>query len=701
MTDSTFERLQTLAGMYGIHTSYLDVHQQPVIADSDTLLAILRALGCSISSIDDIERAIAGRQHELDRRSLSPVIVAWDGYFPASRLRLPQQITRDRISVTIEQDPSSSGGEIPQPQLGTDSVSIGLGDDTFVDHTVNVHGQIPWGYHRLVVAAGEMTIDALLISAPPQAYGPPPGDRGWGAFIPLYTLHSGESWGAGNFTDLRRLIHWVGDSGGSLVGTLPIMAAFLDEPFDPSPYATASRLFWNEFYIDPVAIPGFADCPDAQRIIADNQKMIAEFRRSEFLDYKREMALKRKVLEALLKKFLAADSPRRQEFEAFVRSSSVLRDYALFRAAGEKYQSSWHAWPEPLRGGKITLADVDERAYFYHCFVQWIAEEQLGSIAEESQSRSVRLYMDYPVGVHASSYDVWRHRDCFVDGMSVGAPPDAFFTGGQDWGFPPLHPERVREAKLGYVIESLRTIFRHAGVVRLDHVMGLHRLFCIPAGMKASKGTYIGYSPEEFYAILTLESHRAKSFVVGEDLGIVPPAVRDEMNRRDFNRMYILQFEVGPDPHNCARPCPPKHVASLNTHDTPPFASFWWGRDIDERIQYGFLKPGLRDEELARRDAVRRAMRDYLHPHHSDTEDGAAKEMLRAAILHLGRGDAWMVLVNIEDLWLETNAQNIPGTYREHPNWLRRGRLAFPLFSRDPYAVTLLNQLRETRNGNR
>jgi 4-alpha-glucanotransferase len=173
------------------------------------------------------------------------------------------------------------------------------------------------------------------------------------------------------------------------------------------------------------------------------------------------------------------------------------------------------------------------------------------------------------------------------------------------------------------------------------------------------------------------------------------------MNQRDFNRMYIMQFEVGPDPHYCARPVPPKHVASLNTHDTPPFASFWSGKDIDEREQYGFLKPERVEDERSHREAVRNAMRAFLQPRHADTDDERMKEMLRSSLLHLGRSDAWIVLVNIEDLWLETRAQNIPGTYREHPNWLRRGRESFTLFSSDPFAMTLLKQLDEARKQSR
>jgi 4-alpha-glucanotransferase len=701
MIDDSFTQLQTLAGMYGIQTSYLDVRNELVTASPGSLLAILRSLGCRAGDIADVSQAIADRQGELDRLILQPVIVAWDGYTPDVRLRLPVSIDSGSVKIMFHPDRESAGSLGIHPVLNPEVTTVDLAGETFTDRRISIPAQLPWGYHRLRVVAGGVDREALIISAPPQAYGQPAGERGWGVFIPLYSLHSAQSWGAGNFTDLKNLIHWVGETGGNLVGTLPIMASFLDEPFDPSPYATASRLFWNEFYIDPSAIPEFAASPDAQRIVSDNQKMIAELRRSEFLDYRREMALKRKVIEAVARTFFADSSARLDSFNAYVESRPVLQDYARFRAAGEKYQSSWHAWPERLRDGTIRMDDVDASGYRYHCYVQWIAEEQLELIAGESRKKNVRLYMDYPVGVHASSYDVWRHRSCFVDGMSVGAPPDAFFTGGQDWGFPPLHPEKVREEKLGYVIDSLRTIFRHAGIVRLDHVMGLHRLFWIPGGMKASQGTYVSYNAEEFYAILTLESHRAKSIVVGEDLGIVPPAVREEMNRRDLNRMYIMQFEVGPDPHYCARPVPPKHVASLNTHDTPPFASFWIGRDIDERVQYGFLKPERVEDERSHREAVRNAMRAFLQPRHADTDDDRMKEMLRSSLLHLARSDAWIVLVNIEDLWLETRAQNIPGTYREHPNWLRRGRESFTLFSSDPFAMTLLKQLDEARKHSR
>ena len=251
-----------------------------------------------------------------------------------------------------------------------------------------------------------------------------------------------------------------------------------------------------------------------------------------------------------------------------------MEDYARFRAAGERQHAPWPAWPAPLRDGVIKEGDYDEEAMRYHLYVQWLAHQQLQSLSQKAREKGVRLYFDLPLGVHPDGYDVWREPNLFVLGASAGAPPDAFFAKGQDWGLPPLHPERLREQGYRYYIACVRHLLQMAGILRIDHVMGFHRLFFVPRGMKANQGVYVRYRAEEFYALLALEAHHHQAIIVGEDLGTVPPEVRPAMERHGLHRTYVAQFSLTPDARQALLPPSSNMVASLNTHDTPTFAGF-------------------------------------------------------------------------------------------------------------------------------
>ena len=243
----------------------------------------------------------------------------------------------------------------------------------------------------------------------------------------------------------------------------------------------------------------------------------------------------------------------------------------------EKQRASWTKWPERLREGTLLGGDYEPEAEHYHLYDQWLAREQFQNLSAGARQRGLSLYLDFPLGVHGGGYDVWRGQAIFVREASSGAPPDELFGGGQDWHFPPLHPERLREQGYRYFIACLRHHLRHAGILRLDHVMGLHHLYWIPAGLPAAEGVYVRYRSEEFYAVLTLESRRSQSLIVGEDLGTVPGYVRRAMARHRIQRMYILPFETTGIPGGCCGPyrqCPggsehPRHA---------PFAAYWQSR---------------------------------------------------------------------------------------------------------------------------
>jgi 4-alpha-glucanotransferase len=415
------------------------------------------------------------------------------------------------------------------------------------------------------------------------------------------------------------------------------------------------------------------------------------------VDYRAVMSLKRKVMEELSGS-LAGLPGRREELERFSREHPVIEEYASFRAATEKQGSPWTDWPPALRDSGLKESDYDGKTRDYYLYAQWLAHQQLARVSENARRKGVKLYFDLPVGVHPFGYDVWRHRDIFARNAQAGAPPDAVFTTGQNWWSPPLHPEHIREHHYQYFIDYLRHHLRYADMLRIDHAMGLHRLFWIPRGLEASDGVYVRYRSEELYAILTLESHRHRSVIVGEDLGIVPSYVRPAMARHGFYRMYILYYELTDDASHTFGRVPRKAVASLNTHDMPPFAAFWEGTDIQEKKAMGILDEKSAQEERQSRRVTKAALEAGLRRinllRKADTGTGA---VLRACLAYLSQSPARTVLVNLEDLWQEKRSQNIPGTGEKYPSWRRKARYRLEEFCRKKDVRDILDMISRIR----
>lgn len=671
--------LKTLAGLYGVQTSYQDAMGNHVEARPESLLGVLRALGAPLDGLDDIPEALADRRQELDERAIEPVVVAWDGLAPAIELRMGES---GSAACHLDLEGGERRGWV---------VELAPGRPLTLPES-----PLPPGYHLLTVEAGGRTAESMVISAPTRAY---TGDGRplWGVFLPLYALYTQRSWGAGDLSDFETLAEWAAGLGGSVVATLPLLAAFLDEPYEASPYAPASRLFWNEMYLDPRHLPEMEESNASRRLLeaADFHREVEALRAMPKVDYPRLLALKRRVLEELAYRFYQKTGGKDEEFERFLVDKPYLSDYAAFRAVGDRRGEAWQNWPERLREGTLAHADYDEEDYRYHLWVQWAAERQMSALAAEARKRGPGLYLDLPLGVHGSSFDVWRERDLFAVGASAGAPPDSFFTKGQNWGFPPLKPDALRETGYAHLIEGLRHHLEHAGVLRIDHVMQLQRLFWIPEGMDASGGVYVSYPMEELFAVLSLESHLHRSIVVGENLGTVAPEIGEAMERHEIQGMYVVQYELQPGSQGLRTP-PAKSVASLNTHDMPTFQSFWQGKDVDDLEALGFFTSEQAREEKERRKALRAELEAELPAEERRRSDGA---VLRKLLEYLAASPARMVLVNLEDLWQETEPQNVPGTHTERPNWQRKARYSFEEFSRRPEVVDLLKKVDELRRG--
>ena len=575
--------------------------------------------------------------------------MAWEGEIARIELTLPRDHGIE-LEMTLE---SGEPWRFSHASLAADPWKPIDVHGLHLDRRVLPIEGLPSGYHRLEVRSGTADGTALVICAPkrcPRIDGSP-----WGGFLPLYAVRSRRNWGCGDFTDLADLCSWVASLGGSTMGTLPLLPTFLH---DPSPYSPVSRLFWNELFIDVERVPELERSAAARELLASPgfAREIGRLRRTRSVDYRAVGELKRRALELLARAFHDGPATARRR-----GLGSHAHEYARFRAACERHGGGWPHWP---RRGRITVRDVDEEVVRYHQYVQGVAEEQLSAASRDS-----RLYLDLPLGVNLGGFDTWKYRGAFAHGASGGAPPDVFFTEGQDWGFPPPHPEGIRADGYAYFRAALRHHLRHAGVLRVDHVMGLHRLYWVLPGMDARSGVYVRYRADELYAILALESHRAGAAIVGEDLGTVPTYVRPAMGRHGIMRSYVLELEALLRP---LRDPVRDSVASLNTHDLPTFAGFWEGPDVDVRLRRE-LSAALRERGLLRRPGTAAA--------------------LRAALRFLAASRARMVMVNLEDLWQERQPQNRPGTGPERHNWQRKARRTIEALRMDRQIAGTLGEI--------
>jgi len=409
----------------------------------DSILAVARALGADIHKLDDVDAALVRRRHELWNRVVEPVVVAWGGKVDPIVIRTPEKATGSvKHSLTVENS---------QSRVSRTSVSklfarkaLAIGGVRYLERELHLEfkNPIPPGYHELTIEWAGKTHSTMIISAPVKAYFPFK-QKEWGIFAPIYSLHSARNPNAGDLADFKSIAGWMRVHGGRVAGTLPLLASFLDQPFEPSPYSPASRLFWNEFYAHT-----------AQSRRASN---------GDRIDYANEMKFRRSILEKDAKAFFQANANTRERalYDEFLKAESELIPYARFRAVTEKQKSGWPAWPGHLKEGRIRPSDYDAHVEQYHLYAQWRVQSQLRSLAGESSRNETLLYLDLPLGLSPAGYDIWRYPHLFVRDVAGGAPPDPVFTKGQNWAFPPMHPESQRLDRYAYTIAYLRNHLAH------------------------------------------------------------------------------------------------------------------------------------------------------------------------------------------------------------------------------------------------
>ena len=688
---SRLDDLRHVAGLVGIHTRHFDALGVVHEPDEDTLARLIAALG--LPSEPEHAAALLDEEERSTPFGLESVaIVAADAEHTGVPLRLPPGSAVE-WHLRLEDGSERSGRSDTHPTDVTGRPMLPL-------------PSVPIGYHRLALEAGEVA-EIGLIATPDACYLPPelqPGARSWGVTTQLYGLRSDRDWGIGDFTDLAELSCRSAGFGAATIGLNPLHALFAAEPRHISPYSPSSRTYLDYLYIDATAVPGFAEDAAARALAPD--AAIGTARDAEFVDYAAVAALKRPVLEVLFRRFQRRDLSRNggartslgQAFRTFQRDGGgPLAAFATFEALHEHFSHrgaafSWHEWPEPMRdpnSAKIRafMLEHRDRIEFFQ-FLQWEAERQLGAAAEAGRRAGLALgfYRDLAVGVDPHGADAWADQQLVAPGAAIGAPPDPLSRAGQDWGLAPFSPLGLKRRGFAPFIAALRANMRHAGVLRIDHVMGLQRLYWIPSGNPAPAGAYVDYPFHDLLRLVALESHRQQCAVIGEDLGTLPDGFRDTMRAANVLSYRVLVFERRDGGHFVPpHDYPPLAAASAATHDLATLKGFWLGRDIAWRRHLGtYPDAGSEAAEAADRDRARRELLEALAaegllsrdrfstllPDHG--EPVYAAELGDAVNAFLARSQARLMLVQLEDIAGEEEQANLPGTSDEHPNWRRR-----------------------------
>jgi 4-alpha-glucanotransferase len=629
------EALRSLAKAMGVHTGYFDGLGNQVTVGDETLLRICTTLGAPLNGLADAPEALRAARAARAKPDIPLVVIAWDGIVPSI--------------------PLGGRGEVRAELRLADGTTSILGR---VGGHLAAYQSLPFGYHRLSVESREGLVASTVISAPVVSWRRRGTQRSWGLGAQLAALRSARSRSVGDLRDLEDTCRWVSEAGGDLVTLLPLLPTFNTEPAEPSPYSNVSRLFWSELMLDlglhhePMPPPGRLDVTRAGE----------------------------EVWTALASEPVPPD----------VTLDDELRRYAAFRGAQAKLGRNWRDWPEPARSGQPSPDQVDPDIERFHLVAQLRVRRQVRELRDR-MPEGMRLGLDLAVGVHPDGYDPWSRQALFVDRMSVGAPPDPGFPSGQDWGFAPLNPSASRREGHQYLAASIAHQAALAGVLRIDHIMAWTRLYWIPHGLGLHEGTYVSYPIEELFAVLTLESHRHQCQMVGENLGTVPPDIEEALKRHHIDGMYLAMFEAA----RGAQAGPPKAdaLAHIGTHDTPTFAGWIAGHDIEERVQYGLLTaaeaPAVRTERAA-------AVASLAAVVGSSTDKPDA--FLGDTLEWLGRSASFLVVPWIEDLWLEEVGVNLPGTPSSvRPNWQRPMRVLLDQVFGNEQVNSLLRRLDQAR----
>ncbi len=691
--DLTPDTLAQAAALWGVEAEYWDIFGERHVATSALLERILKSLGVDTSSESALENAVAVRK-AAEASCLLPRTIVVTESERRVMIRRPPGTDSMPVEVSIEIE---DGAAV--------TAKVAPGENSF-----DLPDLVP-GYYTITATAGGAKAHAALIIAPDRAW-QPPVDRAGGVAVSLYGLRSARNWGAGDFTDLEAFLGWAARAGAGFVSLNPLHAIANRAPYNTSPYLPDSVFYRNFVYLDVERLPEFARCGWAQRLRhrPPIEKEISELRAAPYVEYERVARLKRVFLKLLFRTFLRDGGAADPNFgDYLVQEGEPLRLFATHAALDEAMHArnhnvwNWSGWPPELQDPDspevAEFAASHRRSVLFHQWVQWRIDQQLG----EAQATALRLgmpiglYHDLALAVDKFGADVWASRRYFVDGCRVGAPPDGFSPKGQDWGFPP--PNSMAHFEEGYrlISAAIRKNCRHGGALRLDHVMRFFRLYWIPNDLDATQGTYVTDRYEDLIRVLALESVRNHTVIVGEDLGTVPDIAREMLARFGILSYRLFYFErdnagrfLRPDAY------PVEALVSVSTHDLPTLAGFWAARDIEARRDAGILSDdALYHRLLEEREREKQNMAAVLRECGllaAGADCSSFNGDLHYAITgFLARTPSRLFVLNQEDIFKDTEQQNLPATTSEYPNWRHKMKYALEELDRGiPAACTAM-----------
>ncbi len=726
--------INELASACGIIHEYWDIFGNRHTASLESKKRVLQAMGLDCSSEDSMGRQIEELKVLRWSRLLQPVYVATVNELP---LKIPVSIQIDgegqgAINLCWSICPKGNNKEPYREEINNPSIveENSISGKRYIktlftlSNTPEGH-PLSFGYYdlKVTVTIGKKRQGATsrVIITPTQCYIDPThwgGKDLWGLSINLYSLRSANNWGVGDLTDLARCVKEIYKLGGAFVGINPLHAITNQPPYGISPYSPISRLFMNFIYLDLNKVEGFHRLPMSE----DMQQKIELLRGRKLIDYKAVAELKIEVLERLFEDFyknhIKKESKEAAIFRDYIEEQGEkLQLFALYCALAEDQGKkaskdplySWRNWDKSYHRidskETITFKERHKERVLFYCYVQWQIERQLVDVYEESKPMGIGIYNDLAVGSIRDGFDEWLYQGLFASKANAGAPPDDFNPAGQDWGFPPFNPLALRENAYEPFIECLRSNMRYAGALRIDHALGLFRMFWIPSGSKPSEGVYVQYPWEDMLKIIALESHLNRTVVIAEDLGTITDQARDALRRFQMLSYKLLYFQRNyPDPSFTMPEHYPDHaLCTVTTHDLPTLSGFWAGRDIELRNQLSLfssrenyiatLKDRERDRHLLIDALIAKGILPKGHPVPQDMNT----ELMTAIYEFLALSRSKLLALSLDDLMGTMDQQNMPGTVEEYPCWIQKTPLLIEDFLRSEVMLRMSLMLKRYR----
>lgn len=705
--NKTLPLIEQLAELVGFHKNYTNSFGSFQTPKHEALESLLNAMGYNLTC-DAIlaEQIKALKEKQWQCITPSTHIIKSNDVDPFISISLKKHHQSDQdqtVNIEIKTEQGKLFNQtfeiVTLKKLETKQLS----DITFYKYQLQLP-KLPEGYHQLSIVYGNQIDKCHLIVAPEKCFSAEEAhtQKMWGYTAQLYSLRSSNNFGMGDFNDLNNLIINAAKQGASTIGLNPLHPLYQNNPAHISPYSPTSRCFINTLYIDVKSVPNFSTCVKAKELFnsADFQAKLVQNQSSELIDYPAVSELKHMILNVLFEDFVSSSTltniSNKQAFDVFVKDQGKdLLTLATFEALYEHFKGvtssdyNWKTWPvayqTPTTNEVKAFQQSHAKRIHYFMYLQWLAHEQLTAASNltSASGMPIGLYLDLAVGCDGAGVDVWSNQDVYVSGASIGAPPDAMNTLGQNWGLTPMNPVALKEQGYLPLVKALRSNMQYAGALRIDHILGLMRQYWVAPGMAAHEGVYITFPLEDILSIIALESRRANCVVIGEDLGTVPEGFGEIMAKSGLLSYKVLYFERWWETGLFKRPeeYPSQSIVTISTHDLPTLAGWWSGRDLTWKQALNLypddeMKNNEQSARIKDRHFLIAALKDLgvLLPEdmNEKTLEITPTKLNMAIQTYIAKTSSHIQLIPLEDALELTEQVNIPGTVDEHPNWCQK-----------------------------